>query len=75
MKDGFGWQGGVKPKPPAEGFATGVSVSMGNHGVFDEAPEPLPADVEGEGLGLKLDRMIRKAGPERVRPSGRFKLP
>ncbi len=66
------WDGGLRPRAPAEGFATGVSVGLRSAGL-GHAP-PTPAPDAGGGPKLTLTRWARRTGPEAVRPSGRIRM-
>lgn len=76
MPDDLSWNGGIKPKPPAEGFATDLSVGIGATGsaaLSSDRPRESLIEAE-EGLNLKVKRLGVRSGPEVVRPSGRVRM-
>ena len=75
--DDFAWDGGTRPRAPTEGFATDLSVGVGASAVASSpasGPPPRSVIEDGDGLNVKVGRVVKKSGPEVVRRSGRVRL-
>lgn len=75
----FGWNGGARPRPPSEGFATSVGVAMGSVGLPAAPDAPASAGLPEGAIGsdgpqVDVRRLGEPAGPEVTRPSGRIRL-
>jgi hypothetical protein len=68
------WNGGVKPRPPSEGFVTSLKLSSASTQRTVAPPRRTAKPMLDDGVRLELRRMDERTTPDATRPSGRIVL-